>query len=47
MAPTVEAMPLQPGDKAPDFDLLDQAGQRVSLSGFKGRKVLVYFYPRG
>jgi len=34
------------GDKAPDFKLLDQAGETVKLSGFKGRKVLVYFYPK-
>jgi len=37
---------LQPGDDAPSFTLLDQAGSPVSLSDFKGRKVLVYFYPR-
>jgi len=34
------------GDKAPDFKLLDQTGETVVLSGFKGRKVLVYFYPK-
>jgi peroxiredoxin Q/BCP len=39
-------MPLKPGDKAPDFTLLDQSGAKVKLSGFKGRKVLVYFYPK-
>jgi peroxiredoxin len=38
-------MPLKPGDKAPSFTLLDQAGSKVKLSDFKGRKVLVYFYP--
>jgi peroxiredoxin Q/BCP len=37
---------LQHGDRAPDFSLLDQHGQTVQLSGFKGRKVLVYFYPK-
>jgi peroxiredoxin Q/BCP len=37
---------LHPGDEAPSFTLLDQAGAPVSLSDFKGRKVLVYFYPR-
>ena len=37
---------LSPGDKAPEFDLLDQDGNRVALSAFKGRKVLVYFYPK-
>jgi peroxiredoxin Q/BCP len=37
---------LKPGDKAPAFTLLDQAGSKVKLSDFKGRKVLVYFYPK-
>ncbi len=37
---------LKPGDKAPDFELLDQEGRTVKLSGFKGRKILVYFYPK-
>ena len=39
-------MPLKPGDKAPTFTLLDQAGEKVKLADFKGRKVLVYFYPK-
>ncbi|MBI2710010.1 MAG: thioredoxin-dependent thiol peroxidase [Actinobacteria bacterium] len=39
-------MPLKPGDKAPDFTLLDQHGEEVSLTSLAGRKVLVYFYPR-
>jgi peroxiredoxin Q/BCP len=38
-------MPLSPGDKAPTFTLEDQSGTKVELSDFKGRKVLVYFYP--
>jgi peroxiredoxin Q/BCP len=37
---------LQPGDPAPDFALPDQTGETVSLSSFRGRKVLVYFYPK-
>ena len=37
---------LTPGDQAPDFDLLDQAEQHVALSGLRGRRVLVYFYPK-
>jgi peroxiredoxin Q/BCP len=37
---------LKPGDKAPDFDLLDQEENHVTLSGLAGRKVLVYFYPK-
>ena len=36
---------LKPGDPAPPFSLLDQAGRKVSLADFKGRKLLVYFYP--
>ena len=37
---------LKAGDKAPAFTLLDQDGNKVKLSDFKGRKVLVYFYPK-
>jgi peroxiredoxin len=33
------------GDKAPDFTLRDQDGEKVSLSDFRGRKVLLIFYP--
>jgi peroxiredoxin Q/BCP len=39
-------MPLSPGDAAPDFTLLDAGGEEVPLSRFRGRKVLVYFYPK-
>ena len=38
-------MPLSPGDAAPDFDLPTEAG-RVSLSGLKGKTVVLYFYPK-
>jgi peroxiredoxin Q/BCP len=34
---------LTPGDPAPPFSLLDQAGAMVNLSDFAGRKLLVYF----
>jgi thioredoxin-dependent peroxiredoxin len=34
------------GDKAPGFSLEDQHGNTVTLSDFKGRKLLVYFYPK-
>ncbi|MBQ9891191.1 MAG: thioredoxin-dependent thiol peroxidase [Firmicutes bacterium] len=34
------------GDKAPDFTLRDKDGRTVSLSDFKGRKVVLYFYPK-
>ena len=37
---------LEPGNKAPTFTLLNQAGEKVKLADFKGRKVLVYFYPK-
>jgi peroxiredoxin Q/BCP len=37
---------LTQGDPAPDFTLLDQDGNDVSLSDYAGRKVLVYFYPK-
>jgi peroxiredoxin Q/BCP len=37
---------LETGAPAPAFALLDQTGTEVSLDGFKGRKVLVYFYPK-
>jgi peroxiredoxin Q/BCP len=37
---------LQAGDRAPAFHLTDQHGNRVRLSSFKGRKVLVFFYPK-
>ena len=37
---------LSPGDKAPAFTLQDQAGSKVKLSDYKGRKVLVFFYPK-
>jgi peroxiredoxin Q/BCP len=40
-----EATRLAPGDKAPDFTLPDADGTPVSLSGYRGRRVIVYFYP--
>jgi peroxiredoxin Q/BCP len=36
---------LQPGDAAPDFTLPSDTGEQVALSAFRGRKVVVYFYP--
>jgi peroxiredoxin Q/BCP len=36
---------LSPGDKAPDFALLDADGATVALKDLRGRKVVVYFYP--
>ena len=40
-----ETARLSPGDTAPDFTLTDDTGAEVSLSGLRGRKVIVYFYP--
>ncbi len=37
---------LEAGMKAPDFTLNDKNGNAVSLSDFKGKKVVLYFYPR-
>lgn len=34
------------GDRAPDFTLPDAAGNAVRLSDFRGRKVVLYFYPK-
>ncbi len=37
---------LKEGDKAPDFTAKDQNGKPVSLSDFKGKTVILYFYPK-
>lgn len=38
---------LKPGDPAPDFELKDQNGETVRLSGFRGQSaVVLYFYPK-
>lgn len=37
---------LEIGKKAPDFTLLNQDNESMSLSDFKGKKVILYFYPR-
>ena len=36
---------LQPGTQAPDFTLPNADGQKVSLADYRGRNVIVYFYP--
>ena len=37
---------LVPGERAPAFTLPDQRGEKVRLTDFRGRKVLVFFYPK-
>ena len=37
---------LKAGDKAPDFTATDQNGKTVSLADFKGKNVILYFYPK-
>jgi peroxiredoxin Q/BCP len=37
---------LSAGDRAPAFTLLDQNGKKVKLSDFKGKRVVLYFYPK-
>jgi peroxiredoxin Q/BCP len=37
---------LQVGDEAPSFSLKDQEGRSTSLADFRGRKLLLYFYPK-
>jgi thioredoxin-dependent peroxiredoxin len=39
-------MPVSPGDPAPDFTLPDQQGNPVTLSSFRGKRVILYFYPK-
>jgi peroxiredoxin len=37
---------LKVGDTAPDFEAVDHNGNRVKLSDFRGRKVVLWFYPK-
>ncbi len=37
---------IQVGNKAPEIGLVDQNGKLVSLNNYKGKKVIVYFYPK-
>src|SRR5437899_12593752 len=37
---------LKEGDKAPDFAATTNEGRKVSLSDYRGKNVIVYFYPR-
>ncbi len=40
------AKELEPGDKAPAFTMTRDGGDTISLAGLKGRKVVLYFYPK-
>jgi peroxiredoxin Q/BCP len=42
----MEAKMLQTGDKAPEFTLTADDGRQVSLSDFRGQRVVLYFYPK-
>ena len=37
---------LKVGDKAPNFKALDEQGQTISLTDYKGKKLVVFFYPK-
>jgi thioredoxin-dependent peroxiredoxin len=37
---------LKEGDKAPDFTSIDDKGNKISLKDFRGKKVVLYFYPK-
>jgi thioredoxin-dependent peroxiredoxin len=45
MLPSMGTMP-SAGDPAPDFELADQDGTPVRLSALRGRRVVLYFYPK-
>jgi peroxiredoxin Q/BCP len=37
---------LQPGAKAPDFSTTDQSSKKITLKDYRGKKVVLYFYPK-
>ncbi len=37
---------MQVNDKAPDFTLPDEAGKKVSLKDYRGRNLVLYFFPK-
>lgn len=37
---------LKPGDAAPDFEVKDHNGRLVSLADFKGKNVVLWFFPK-
>lgn len=40
------SLTLQPGDKAPAFKSINEKGEQVSLADYKGKKIVLYFYPK-
>lgn len=44
--PGTQAAELEPGDPAPGFDLRDQSGQAHTLADYRGRWLVLYFYPK-
>lgn len=43
---TIETMSLEVGQMAPDFEAKIESGETIKLSDFKGKKVILYFYPK-
>ncbi len=41
-----EGKMLEPGQQAPDFEAVDHQGNRVRLSDLRGKKVVLWFYPK-
>lgn len=39
-------MPVKVGDKAPEFSLLNQDAEKISISDFKDQNIVLYFYPK-
>jgi thioredoxin-dependent peroxiredoxin len=37
---------LKPGDKAPDFKLKNDEGKDVALADFRGKRVILFFFPK-
>jgi thioredoxin-dependent peroxiredoxin len=46
LAPTAPLVQLHEGESAPDFTVLTDDGRTVSLGDFRGKKVVLYFYPK-